>query len=57
MFVIMRPLLVECVVAVLALNPWNYRMTLALMVGQICLGRGLEGVARVIAVQSGLRVD
>ena len=33
MFVIVKPLLVEHVVAVLALNPWNYRMTLALMVG------------------------
>ena len=53
----MKPLLVEHVEAVLALNLWNYRMTLALMVGQTCLGRGLEGAARVIAVQSNLRVD
>ena len=49
---IMKPLLVECVEAVLALNLWNYRMTLVLMVGQ-----GLEGAARVVAVQSSLRVD
>ena len=30
---------------------------LALMVGQTCLGQGLEGAARVVAVQSSLRVD
>ena len=54
---IMKLLLVECVVAVLALNPWNYRMTLVLMVCQTCLGQGLEGAARVIAVQSSLRVN
>ena len=53
---IMKPLLVECVEAVLALNLWNYRMTLV-MVGQTCLGQGLEGAARVVAVQSSLRVD
>ena len=32
-------------------------MTLVLMVGQTCLGQGLEGAARVVAVQSSLRVD
>ena len=53
----MKTLLVECVEAVLALNLWNYRMTLALMVGQTCLGQGLEGAARVVAVQSSLRVN
>ena len=53
----MKPLLVECVEAVLALNLRNYRMTLALMVGETCLGQGLEGAARVVAVQSSLRVD
>ena len=53
----MKPLLVECVEAVLALNLWNYRKTLALMVGETCLGQGLEGAARVVAVQSSLRVD
>ena len=53
----MKPLLVECVEAVLALNLWNYRTTLALMVGETCLGQGLEGAARVVAVQSSLRVD
>ena len=51
---IMKPLQVEHVVAVLALNLWNYRMTLALMVGQTCLGQGLEGAARVVVVQSSL---
>ena len=50
----MKPLLVEHVEAVLALNPWNYRITLALMVGQTCLGQGLEGAAMVVAVQSSL---
>ena len=54
---IVKPLLVERVVAVLALNPWNYGKTLALMVGQMCLGQGLEGAARVVAVQSSLRVN
>ena len=54
---VVKPLLVEHVVAILALNPWNYRMTLALMVGQTCLGQGLEGAARVVAVQTSLRVD
>ena len=54
---IVKLLLVERVVAVLALNPWNYGMTLALMVGQTCLGQGLEGAARVVAVQCSLRVD
>ena len=53
---IVKLFLVERVVAVLALNPWNYRMTLALMVGQTCLGQGLEGAAKVVAVQSSLRV-
>ena len=53
----MKPLLVESVEAVLALNFWNYRMTLALMVGQTFLGQGLEGAARVVAVQSCLRVN
>ena len=53
----MKPLLVECVEAVLALNLWNYRMTLALMVGETCLGQGLEGAARVVAVKSSLRVN
>ena len=57
MFVIMKPSLIECVEAVLALNLWNYRMTLVLMVGQTCLGQGLEGAAKVVAVQSCLRVD
>ena len=46
---IMKPLLAECVEAVLALNLWNYRITLVLMVGQTCLGQGLEGAARVVA--------
>ena len=50
MFVIMKILLVEHVEAVVALNPWNYRMTLALMVGQTCLGQGLKGAAMVVAV-------
>ena len=54
---IVKPLLVEHVVAVLALKPWNCGMMLALMVGQTCLGQGLEGAARVVAVQSCLRVD
>ena len=54
---IMKPLLVECVEVVLALNLWNYRMTLALMVGETCLGQGLEGATRVVAVQSSLRVN
>ena len=49
---IVKPLLVERVVAILALNPCNYGMTLALMVGQ-----GQEGAARVVAVQSSLRVN
>ena len=53
---IMKPLLVEHVEAVLALNLWNYRMTLSLMVGETCLGQGLEGAARVVAVQSSLRI-
>ena len=53
----MEPLLVECVEAVLALNLWNYRITMALMVGQACLGQGLEVAARVVAVQSSLRVN
>ena len=54
---ITKPLLVECVEAVLALNLWNYRMTMSLMVDQACLGQGLEGAARVVAVQNSLRVD
>ena len=49
MLVFVKPLLVEHVVAVLALNLWNYRMTLALIVGQTCLGQGLQGAARVVA--------
>ena len=49
---IVKLLLIERVVAVLALNPWNCGMTLALMVFQTCLGQGLEGAARVIAEQS-----
>ena len=32
-------------------------MTLVLMVGQTCLGQGLEGAAKVVTVQSSLRVD
>ena len=56
-FVIMKPLLIERVVTVLALNLWNYRMTLALMVGQTCLGQGMEGAAKVVVVQSSLRVN
>ena len=56
MLVIVNPLQVEHVVAVLALNPCNCGMMLALMVGQTCLGQGLEGAARVVAVQSSLRV-
>ena len=54
---IVKPLLVDHVGAVLALNPWNCGMTLALMVGQTCLGQGLEGAAKVVAMQSSLRVD
>ena len=57
MLVIVKSLLVECVVAVLTLNPWNCGMTLLLMVGQTCLGQGLKGAARVVAVQSSLRVN
>ena len=30
---------------------------MALMVGETCLGQGREGAARVVAVQSSLRVD
>ena len=52
MLVIVKPLLIERVVAVLALNPWSCGMTLALMVGQ-----GLKGGAKVVAVQSSLRVN
>ena len=55
---IMKHLMVECVEALLILNLWNYRMTLALMVGQTCLGQSLEGAAWVVvAMQSSLRVD
>ena len=54
---IVKLLLVERVVAVLALNPWNCGMTMALMVGQTCPGQGLEGAARVITVQSSPRVN
>ena len=57
MLVIVKPLLVEHMVAVLALNHWICRMMLSLMVDQTCLGQGLEGAARVVAVQSSLRVD
>ena len=59
MLVIVKPLLVECVVAVLALNIWNWNcgMMFVLMVGQICLGHGLEGAARLVAVQSNLIVN
>ena len=57
MLVIVKPLLVVRVVAVLALNPCNCGMTLALMVGETCLGQGLGGAARVVAMQSSLRVD
>ena len=32
-------------------------MMLALMVGQTCLGQGLEEAARMVAVQSSLTVD
>ena len=55
MLVIVKSLLVEHVVAVLTLNPWNCGMTLALMVGQTFLGQGLEGEAS--AVQSSHKVD
>ena len=52
-----KHLLLEHVVAALALNPWNCGKMLVLMVGQTCLGQGLEGAARVVTVQSSLRVD
>ena len=48
----MKPMLVECVVAVLALNPWNYGMMLVLMIGQTCFGQGLVGAAKVVVMQS-----
>ena len=54
---IVKLLLVERAVAVLPLNPWNYGMMLVLMVCQTCLGQGLEGAARLVAVKSSLRVD
>ena len=57
MFVIMKPLLVECVEAVLALNFWNYRMTLALMVGQPALVRAWKrqpGWLQCIAVSESM---
>ena len=57
MLMIVKPLLVEHVVAVLALNAWNCGMTLVLMAGQTCLGQGLQGAARVVAVQSSLRLN
>ena len=57
MLVFVKLLLVEHVMAVLALNPWNCGMMLALIDGQTCLGQGLEGAARVVAVQSSLRVN
>ena len=47
---ILKPLLVERVVAVLALNPWNCGIMLALMIGQTCIGQGLEGASKIIAV-------
>ena len=57
MLVIMKLQLVKHVVAILALNPWNCGMTLALMVGRTGLGQGLEGATRVVEMQNNLRVN
>ena len=55
--VVMKPLLVEHLVTVLALNGWGCRMTLPLMVGQTCLVQSLKGAARMAAAQSILGDD
>ena len=52
--VVVKPLVMECLVAVLTLDYLYGEVTLSLMVGQTCLIPSLKGAARMVAVQSTL---
>ena len=54
---VVKPLLVERLVAVLVLDPWSGGMMLAQVVGQVRLSQSLKRAARVVTVQSILYGD
>ena len=52
LLMVVNPLLVEELVAEVALNPLSGGVALPLVVGQTCLCQSLEGASRMVTVQS-----